>query len=406
MLRANRSSLRLALFTHDAFGLGHVRRSTRILRAVAEAEPGASLLLVTGSPSTHLLRRLPEGADYLKIPTITTSGAKATKPPTLNLSAVELAALRGEITRRSLAAFQPDVFLVDNFPLGTRHELLPVLQDLRGKPTKTVLGLRDVVDPPEKVRKDWAKQGVHDVIERLYDRVIVYGSREVLDASEAYELSDRTEKKLRYAGYVTEKPEAIRPAAELLAELGLDTPPLVGTVGGGGDGRPLLEAFIGAAAERPGKTALAITGELMSPKDREAVRACAAAAPNVRVLDHHGDLPSLMAAAELVVAMGGYNTSAEILAVGARAVVVPRSWRSGEHGDKGKTGVDGEQAVRAEGLARTGLVATLDATQLSPQTLGTAMDEALSRPRPESRPELRLDGADRVAELLLELAGS
>ena len=136
------------------------------------------------------------------------------------------------------------------------------------------------------------------------------------------------------------------------------------------------------------------------------LRAVAAGVPNVRVLDHHGDLPSLMAASELVVAMGGYNTSAEILAVGARAVIVPRSWRSGEHGDKGKTGVDGEQAVRAEGLANTGLVATLDATELSSETLAAAMDRALSRPSPESRPELRLDGADRVAELLLELARS
>lgn len=403
---SSRSPLRLALFTHDAFGLGHVRRSTRILRAVAEAEPGVSLLLVTGSPSTHLLRRLPEGADYLKIPTITTSGASATKPPTLNLSVVELAALRGEITRRALAAFQPDVLLVDNFPLGTRHELLPVLQDLRDRPTRTVLGLRDVVDPPEKVRKDWAKQGIHDVVDRLYDRVIVYGSREVLDAAEAYELSELTAGKLDYAGYVTERPEAIRPAAEILAELGLASPPLVGTVGGGGDGRPLLEAFIAAAAKRPVRCALAITGELMSPQDREAVRALAADAPNVRVLDHHGDLPSLMAAAELVVAMGGYNTSAEILAVGARAVVVPRSWRSGEHGHVGKTGVDGEQAVRAEGLAKAGLVTTLDATKLSADTLAMAMDQALSRPRPQSRPELRLDGADRVAELLLELARS
>ena len=44
--------------------------------------------------------------------------------------------------------------------------------------------------------------------------------------------------------------------------------------------------------------------------------------------------------------------------------------------------------------------------QLSPETLVVAMEEALARPRPEPGPELRLDGADRVAELLLELARS
>ena len=400
----SRSSLRFALFTHDAFGLGHVRRSTRILRALAERAPGASFLLITGSPSTHLLSRLPEGADFLKLPTITTSGGKGTKPPTLALSVVELAALRGEITRRSLSAFQPDVFLVDNFPLGTRHELLPVLKELRDLPTRTALGLRDVVDPPEKVRKDWAKQGVHDVLDRLYDRILVYGMEKVLDAAEAYELSETAAGKLRYAGYVTESPDAIRPAAEVLGELDLDRPPLVGTVGGGGDGRPLLEAFLEAAARRPDTPALAITGELMSPKDRAAVREAAAAVPSARVLDRHDDLPSLMAAAELVVSMGGYNTTGEILAVGARAVVVPRTWRSGEHDAKGKTGVDGEQAVRAEGLARMGLVTTLDASRLSGEILAAAMEEAASRPQPPAASALSLDGAGRVAELLLELA--
>lgn len=399
----SRASLRFALFTHDAFGLGHVRRSTRILRALAERAPGASLLLITGSPSTHLLRRLPEGADFLKIPTITTSGGQGTKPPTLSLSVVELAALRGEIVRRSLRAFQPDAFLVDNFPLGTRHELLPVLKELRDLPTRTALGLRDVVDPPEKVRKDWSKQGIHDVLDRLYDRILVYGMEEVLDAVEAYGLGEGAAGKLRYAGYVTESPGAIRPAGELLAELDLDRPPLVGTVGGGGDGRPLLEAFVEAAAGRPDTPALAITGELMSPQDRAAVRAAAAAVPSVRVLDRHDDLPSLMAAAELVVSMGGYNTTGEILAVGARAVVVPRTWRSGEHDAKGKTGVDGEQAVRAEGLARMGLVTTLDASRLSGETLAAAMEDAASRPQPSADAALSLDGAGRVAELLLEL---
>src|SRR5688500_13848766 len=54
------------------------------------------------------------------------------------------------ISRRALELFEPDVLLVDNFPLGTRLELLPALRGLRNTSTRAVLGLRDVVDPPEK----------------------------------------------------------------------------------------------------------------------------------------------------------------------------------------------------------------------------------------------------------------
>src|SRR6266545_1686341 len=181
--------LRFALFTHDAYGVGHVRRSVRILRAIAEREPRSDLLLITGSPATHLLRDLPPNADSVKIPTILTSG-DGIRPPALDIGVAELTSIRGELTRRLLEMFEPDVFLVDNFPLGVRLELLPALRELRHRPTRTALGLRDVVDPPEKVRRDWGRDGLFGVVERYYDRVLVYGMREVLDAAEAYGLSD------------------------------------------------------------------------------------------------------------------------------------------------------------------------------------------------------------------------
>lgn len=399
-------SRRFAIFTHDAYGLGHVRRSTRILRALAEREPAASLLLITGSPATHLLRDLPPNADTLKIPTIVTSGADGTRPPTLNLGVPELAGMRGELTRRALELFEPDVLLVDNFPLGTRLELLPALRELRHRPTRTALGLRDVVDPPEKVRRDWGRDGLYSIIERYYDRVLVYGMPEVLDAVEAYGLSETVANRLAYCGYVTETGPSRRTATEVRRELGLDDDFFVATVGGGGDGRPLLEAFLGALDRFPDRSALVVPGEFMAPDDREAVRRAAAERGRVVVKDFVQDLPSVMAAAGLVVAMGGYNTSAELLAVGARAVIVPRSWRSGEHGARGKTGVDAEQLVRAEGLTRLGAVTMIDPRELCADVLGGAMAAALERPRVNGNGHLELDGAARVAEHLLELAGT
>ncbi|MHB1193714.1 MAG: glycosyltransferase family protein [Longimicrobiales bacterium] len=395
---------RFALFTHDAYGLGHVRRSTRILRALAELKPSASLLLITGSPSTHLLRDLPPNADTLKIPTVITSGGSGTRPSTLNMGVAELCSLRGELTRKALDVFEPDVLLVDNFPLGTRLELLPTLREMRHRPTRTVLGLRDVVDPPEKVRKDWERDGLFDVVERYYDRVIVYGIPAVLDAVSAYGLSDEVARKLVYCGYVTENGPASGTPDEISRRLGVDPGFLLATVGGGGDGRPLLEAFVGALERFPGRQAVVVTGEFMSPEDRAAVRRAAAERNGVVVREHIADLPSAMRAAELVVSMGGYNTSAEILATRVRSVVVPRTWRSGEHGARGKTGVDAEQLVRAEGLARLGLVTTLDPRKLSAETLADAMCSALKAPPHGGSSDLELDGAERVAQQLVALS--
>lgn len=395
---------RYALFTHDAFGLGHVRRSVRIVRALVEHDPGASVLLVTGSPATHWLRSLPPGCDHLRIPTIVTSGAGAALPSTLGLGVAELAALRGGITQRALELFEPDVLLVDNFPLGTRLELLPTLRELRHRPTRTVLGLRDVVDPPAKVRKDWARDGLYDIVGRYYDRVLVYGVREVLDAAEAYELPAAVGRKLAYCGYVTERaPHGDRDA--LRAALGLEPGFLLATVGGGGDGRPLVEAFIGALDRFPERRAIVVAGELMGEADRTALREAAGRRPGIDFRDFEPRLPELVAAADLVVAMAGYNTTAEILAAGTRAVLVPRSWRPGEHGVRETSRVDGEQLVRAEGLARLGAVRWLHPAKLAPEALAASMAEALNGAGSDPAAELALDGAARVAAELVALAG-
>lgn len=398
------SAPRIAVFTHDAYGVGHVRRSSRILRAIAEKEPGSALLLITGSPATYLLRELPPNADTIKIPTIITSGTEGTKPPTLNIGLAEIASFRGELTRRALELFEPDVFLVDNFPLGTRLELLPALRELRHRPTRTVLGLRDVVDPPEKVRRDWQRDGIFDLIERFYDRVLVYGVRDLLDAVEAYGLSATVAERLSYCGYVTDSGPVRSSPEQVRRELGVGEGFFLATVGGGGDGRPLLESFLAALEQFPSRPAVVVTGEFMSATDRASVIQAAATRQSVTVKTHIADLPSAMAAADLVVAMGGYNTSAEIVATGARSVLVPRTWRSGEHDSRGKTGVDAEQQVRAEGLARMGLVTVLDTGELSGATLASAMKRALDQPGRNSDRSLDLDGASCVADHLLDLA--
>jgi len=400
------TSPRIAIFTHDAYGVGHVRRSSRILRALAGKAPDSALLLITGSPATYLLRDLPANADTIKIPTIVTSGTEGTRPPILNIGLADLTSLRSELTRRALEVFEPDVFLVDNFPLGTRSELLPALRELRHRPTRTVLGLRDVVDPPEKVRRDWERDGIHGIIERYYDKVLVYGVPELLDAVSAYGLSEAVGRRVSYCGYVTDSEPSPPDASAVRKNHGIGDNFFLATVGGGGDGRPLLEAFLDALPEFPGQNALVVTGEFMSPDDRAAVVSAAAANPDVTVRQHIADLPAVMSAADLVVAMGGYNTSAEIMATGVRSVLVPRTWRSGEHGTRGKTGADAEQEVRAEGLARLGLVTTIAGGQLTPLSLAEAMKRALDRPRPDSNARLALDGASRVADHLLELAGA
>jgi predicted glycosyltransferase len=396
--------VRVALFSHDAYGIGHLQRCVHIIRSLAERAPRAALLLVTGSPSIQRLRTLPPTADYVKVPTLVTSGAPNTRPPMLNVGLAELSALRRGIIEQTLVRFSPDVLLVDNFPLGSRLELLPSLQALRGRGTRLVLGLRDIADPPERLKTDWARDGLYDILERYYDRILVYGVRDVLDIAAAYALPSQVAKRVRYCGYVTRRNLPARSPAEVRRALGMRGPLVLATVGGGGDGFPLLRTFLQALPRIPRVAAMVVTGELMSAMDRSELHRLVDGHPRVLMQEYVDDLPSFLAAADAVVAMGGYNTSAEILAVRAKAIVVPRTWKSGEHATRLSTKADEEQLFRARVLARLGFVECIEPGALTPKRLAERITALLSRPRPQRRRIMKVDGADRVAEQLLAMA--
>ncbi|HVS62051.1 MAG TPA: glycosyltransferase [Thermoanaerobaculia bacterium] len=393
---------RIAVFTHDTFGLGHVRRCLHIVRALCAREPSAAVLLITGSPAAQAMRDLPANADFLKLPTIVKTGDAERRPPHLPIGPRAITSIRKRLVRGAVESFRPNLLLVDNFPLGSRRELLPALESCRELGVRTVLGLRDVVDRPEVVRETWAKDDVYRVLRELYDLVLVYGSPEILDVGEAYALDGDLQSKLRYCGYVTAIGPASREPRRLLEELGLAPPLLVATAGGGGDGYPLLSSFVGAVRLLGGVSAVAITGPLMARQDRERLSEQAAGEPRIVIEEYVGDLPSYLRAADAVVAMGGYNTIAELLALKRRALVLPRNWRYGEFLQGPRAGIEWEQLLRAQALERLGLLRVLSSSCFEPEALAETLIATLAEPDLVDLDwPVRVDGVERAVDQLL-----
>ncbi len=395
---------RIALFTHDAFGLGHMRRSIHIINAISKLAPDASVLLITGSSSVQMLQSLPSNADYLKIPTISTSGNRDDSPPMLNLSVIELATLRGHITREALIAFGADVFLVDNFPLGTRFELLPALKSCRQFRIPAVLGMRDVLDPPKKVCRSWTRDGMYAVIERYFSRILVYGERDIFDVVKGYELSQNIADRVRYCGYVAASKPGRDRIEEIRGQWCKGRKLIVACVGGGGDGLPLLRCFLDAMKEVKDTDALIVTGELMSDHDRTEIARELGENEHILLKRYVPDLADHMAAADLVIAMAGYNTSAEILSMQVPAIVVPRTWRSGEHATRDAKSVDGEQLFRARLLSKKALLRFIHPDDLTAAALANEIVAELSRTGTRLLEAVNVEGATRVAEELLDVA--
>ncbi len=394
---------RIALFTHDTFGLGHIKRSSHIIQALSERLPNASLLLISGSPVLHMLRTLPPNADYVKIPTVVKTGAPESQPSHLPLAVSEITWLREQIILQTVQGFGPDVFVADNFPLGSGNELLSTLKELKRSNARTILGVRDIVDAPEVVRVDWQRHGIYDVLDRYYDRILVYGNREMFDVADAYAIPDRISRKIAYCGYLTSPAQMERNPEEIHQELGTHDRMIVVTGGGGGDAFPLFSTFLEALPRLSGFSALLVLGPMMGASDRAKLHSLAAGNPNVILRDSVPDLPRYMIAAEAVVSMCGYNVAAEIVVNRLRAVIVPRTWRYGEHTNRANTLAEGEQIIRAQSFAKMGLALLLEPENLNPEHLAEKILEAIRSPKPAISAGLNVDGLESAVKLIQEM---
>lgn len=385
-------SPRILLYSHDTYGLGHLRRTLNIAGQLARDLPNASQLVLTGSMVAGAFS-LPPHLDLIKLPALSKRSNGRYKARALPLSLAQIMAWREQMILQAVIAFEPDLVLVDKTPAGVQGELLPTLHYLRTQrpETRLVLGMRDIEDDPEATQREWAANDTRRLHEQVYDRILLYGQREVFDPVREYAMSPLATAKLVECGYL-DRVTPSRSREVVRRELGAsDRPLVVVTVGGGGDGFDLIKTYLDALAAVPalaGIHSLVVTGPLMA-RDRRDLLRTAAQAEGLTLMEFTPDLVSYIAAADLVVSMAGYNTVCETLSLGVRALLVPR------------VRPRAEQRIRAERLAQQGCARLLLPEDLSPQRLADEMIAALTAPPPEVR--LNFDGLARASQAIAKL---
>ena len=390
----NGDSTRLMTYSHDGYGLGHLRRTSDIAGCFVEDVPGSSVLMLIGCASGSVFP-LPSGIDYIKIPSIIKVDTEVWHPRSLRIGSDQARALRASIVQKSADIFEPQLFLVDHVPAGVWGDLLPTLRLLKEREAGIVLGLRDILDSPEVTRAVWRQKNFYKLVETYYDELFIYGCRDVFDTASQYGLDRELGEKIRYCGYVCSE-ESHRTPEQIREKLRMRKDRLiVVTAGGGYDAYPLMEACLKAfrllGKELPFE-ALFITGPLMEPLQRECLQTLASEV-GVSVEVCVEDILSYMNAADLVITMAGYNSLSEILHLRKKALVIPRQ------------GPSAEQTTRARLFSERGLIDAIFPDELSPRTLAERIMADLDRTDyPSPDPSIELCGGRRAAARLVELA--
>ena len=398
--------LRVALYSHDAKGLGHLRRNLALAHHLARALPGLTGRDVTGLVITGLAPgqeyRLPDGFDWLVLPGIKKSEG-IYQPQRLRITHEDLGEVRSALLNGVLGTFAPDLLIIDRHAYGVHQELREPLTHLRRTHpgARVVLGLREVLDTPATVQREWDELGEADTLRRLIDEVWVYGDVAVHDLSATGEAPPALEERMHYTGYLAHGRDIAEPrdgseASPALAGNAQDPEPFILTTAGGGcDGISLLRA---AAQVRvpDGYRHVVVTGPQLDAALFHQV--AQAAGPRTVVRRSWPGMSRHIQQAAAVIAMAGYNTVTEILASKTPGLLVPRETPRLE------------QLIRATALKKAGAVDLLRASALSATALEDRLtellgDQEIAGHQLMGRRRLRLDGLATVPLLAAELIG-
>ncbi|WP_028745608.1 glycosyltransferase family protein [Rhizobium mesoamericanum] len=375
---------RILMYSHDTFGLGHLRRCRAIAHALVEDYRGLNILIISGATIAGAFDYRAR-VDFVKIPSVIKlrNGEYTSMAGHIDLH--ETLKMREASIRHTAETFQPDIFIVDKEPMGLKGEVEDTLAYLKARGTVLVLGLREIMDAPHLLDAEWKRNGIMQKIDQYYDSVWVYGPPDFYDPLVGLDVPASVRRKMDFVGFLQRNVSTSKTSINARS----DNYILV-TTGGGGDGSDLVHDVMNAYEYDPTLQlkALVVLGPYMPAAERAKLVAKGSRIPYIEVIEFDNHMEELISGATGVVAMGGYNTYCEILSFDKPALIVPRV--------KPRE----EQLLRAKRASELGLIDMLLPDQSANPTV---MSEALKRlperlPPSKSGCSLQLKGLDHISQ--------
>ena len=314
---------RVVLFAYDGAGLGHLRRLSRIAAAL---QGPCACLVITGHRAADWI--VPASCEYVHLPSLDSllphRSAIWGRTPFLRLDGASAKRLRQNMLEAMLSAFAPDALIVDYLPFGKDDETLSFIQSTQ---IPVYFIIRGILDSPKDVQDEILFEPgslKRQLIESRFARILVTCDRRICDVDASYGFGPNLAPKIRYVGYV-HKPVSADVIARVRAARGLREGDrwLVCTGGGGRKTEPLYRACLELVSSLPGNLHCDVIAGPRSAAAWPYPEMASFVEGRTRYWRACQQLDVMHAAADVVVAAGGYNTLMECLAGRARVVCVP-----------------------------------------------------------------------------------
>jgi predicted glycosyltransferase len=381
---------RIAFYCQHVLGVGHLVRSTEIIRALCA---DFSVLLISGGEPVEGFR-FPSEVEVVNLPALETDPDFAELRVCTGSDGIEeVRDARKAMLLSVLDEFVPDAFVIELFPFGRKRfafELIPALEHIHQQPNraKVVCSLRDIL--VQKRNQNKHEEWVCSIVNRYFDLILVHGDPHFQKLDETFSRVGDINCPIRYTSYVAQR--SLETQAPDLKTTFPTEPFILVTIGSGRyrNGQKLLRSTIETASlllqELPHRFVI-FAGPFIPQDEFLNLRELAANQPNITLARYTPDLLAYMKRAELSISMGGYNTIMNILATGARAIVFPYTAND-----------DQEQYIRAAKLHQLGVIDVIHPDALEPPKLAAVIRAGLCKPRAQFEGDLH--GAEESARLL------
>jgi predicted glycosyltransferase len=376
---------KLMFYCQHILGMGHLIRSIEIVKGLI---PDFQICFINGGQVIEGFE-FPEGIEVINIPAVKTDTEfQELQPVDDRLTITELEIIRREILLNICDRFDPDILVIELFPLGRRRfsfELLPLIEKAKEMGTKIVSSVRDIVVTKQNQQRHEEK--VCNLINKYFDLLLIHGDPNFVKLDLSFSRLADLNCLVHYTGYVVQPvPEPQKIFKQLI---------LV-SVGGGRFGHDLLECVAQTAPILKTKIPHNIqmfTGPFCPDSVLEKLQTITSSQDNITVDRYTPNLLDYMQQADLSIGMGGYNTTMNILSTGVKAMMMAFQGNN-----------DKEQETRLQKLDSIGRVKTIYPKDLQPEHFAKQIIDYLQQEPAELN--LDLEGVGTTNYYLKQLIGN
>ena len=369
---------RVFIWVQHLLGIGHLMRVAHLARYLT-AKGWQVQMASGGAPMPELdIGR----ARLLQLPPVRAADAAFSELVEIDGKPLseDFKRTRRDLLLRHFAAAEPEILILEHYPFGRRQlrfeldMLMAAASESSARPF-ILSSLRDILVERRPEREEETVAAV-----ARFDGVLVHGDPALVPLDQSFDAIARIKSKIVYTGYIGGSlPMPAPPVGEGDNEI-------IVSAGGGAVGGKIGDAALDAAASLPHVRRWRIlVGANAGPRLLRKLRARASSW--VTVEPARRDFRGLLARCAVSVSQAGYNTIVDVLAAGARPVLVPFA-----------TERETEQTLRAARLALKGLARVLPESALPPDRLAAFVAEALAMPRPHGK--VKIDGEAETERII------